>query len=162
MANLRPESAQEPGRATDLEGLAAGEPDLRVRAAGGIVVRAGLRGGWEVALVHRPQHLDWTLPKGKLEPGETSEECALREVAEETGWLCSLGRFVGEAEYTDSRGRPKVVAYWLMQPLSGAFTPSNEVDALAWLAVDTAVDRLSYEHDRDLLGSVASALGHAK
>src|ERR1035438_7960064 len=80
-----------------------------VHAAGGIVLRAGDSGGWEVAVVHRPEHLDWTLPKGKLEIDETPIECALREVREETGYSCHLGRFVGQVEYTDRRGRVKVV-----------------------------------------------------
>jgi 8-oxo-dGTP diphosphatase len=132
-----------------------------IRAGGGIVLRAGRRGGWEVALIHRPTQDDWTLPKGKLEPDETIEECALREVLEETGWRCELGRFVGEIDYRDARDRPKVVEYWLMQPVEGSFEPSNEVDEMEWLDVDEAVSRLSYRRDRDLLASVATALGSA-
>jgi 8-oxo-dGTP diphosphatase len=124
-----------------------------VRAAGGIVLRAGDSGGWAVALVHRPLHLDWTLPKGKLEPGETSTECALREVLEETGHRCELGRFVGEVEYFDRRDRLKIVSYWLMQPVEGAFEPTTEVDELAWLPMAEASRLLTYPHDRELLAS---------
>ncbi|MGD0083078.1 MAG: NUDIX hydrolase [Acidimicrobiales bacterium] len=130
-----------------------------VRAAGGVVVRASATGGWEVALVHRPLHRDWTLPKGKLGPGEPPEEGALREVLEETGWTCALGRFVGEVEYVDRRGRPKVVGYWLMQPIDGAWHPTDEVDELAWVGLADAPRRLSYEHDKELLMSVARAMG---
>jgi 8-oxo-dGTP diphosphatase len=130
------------------------EPEV-VRAAGGIVLRAAARGGWEVAVIHRPDHRDWTLPKGKLQPHERAEDAALREVLEETGWHCGLGRFVGEVEYIDSRGRPKVVDYWLMHPLDGAWRPSREVDAMEWLPLESAIGRLSYEHDRALLASVA-------
>jgi 8-oxo-dGTP diphosphatase len=130
-----------------------GETNI-VRAAGGIVVRAGDSGGWEVALVHRPEHLDWTLPKGKLELGEGATECALREVREETGCICELGRFVGEVEYLDRRERVKVVSYWLMQPIEGSFQPSAEVDELRWLPLAEAVQLLSYSHDRELLESV--------
>jgi len=99
-------------------------------------------------------HLDWTLPKGKLERGETPTECALREVLEETGYRCELGRFVGEVEYTDRRDRLKIVSYWLMQPVEGAFEPTTEVDELAWLPLAEASGLLSYAHDRELLASV--------
>jgi 8-oxo-dGTP diphosphatase len=133
------------------------EPSV-VRAAGGIVLRAGDSGGWEVAVVHRPEHLDWSLPKGKLEPGESPTECALREVREETGYSCHLGRFVGEVEYPDRRGRVKVVDYWLMQPTEGAFSPNPEVDELRWLPIPAAVAILSYPHDRQLLESVHTPL----
>jgi 8-oxo-dGTP pyrophosphatase MutT (NUDIX family) len=135
-------------------------PDDRdvVRAAGGIVVRAGDSGGWEVAVVHRPEHLDWTLPKGKVEIGESPTECALREVREETGYGCHLGRFVGEVEYLDRRGRVKVVSYWLMQPVDGAFEPTAEIDELRWPPLADAARLLSYSHDRDLLESVQAPL----
>jgi 8-oxo-dGTP diphosphatase len=125
-----------------------------VLAAGGIVCRASEAGGWDVAVVHRPEHLDWTLPKGKLEPGESLEQCALREVLEETGYECLLGRFVGEVEYLDRHARMKVVSYWLMQPTAGAFAPNAEVDELCWLPITDAVAALSYRHDRELLESV--------
>jgi 8-oxo-dGTP diphosphatase len=135
-------------------------PDGRdvVHAAGGIVLRAGDSGGWEVAVVHRPEHLDWTLPKGKLEADESATQCALREVLEETGFVCHLGRFVGQVEYADRRGRPKVVSYWLMQPVAGAFQPTAEVDELRWPSLADAVALLSYSHDRDLLESVQNPL----
>ncbi|MGA3353591.1 MAG: NUDIX hydrolase [Acidimicrobiales bacterium] len=129
-----------------------------VRAAGGIVVRAGDSGGWEVAAVHRPEHLDWTLPKGKLEPGEGPTEAALREVREETGFECHLGRLVGEVEYIDRRGRVKIVSYWLMQPTGGTFEPTAEVDELRWLPLADAVVLLSYPHDRELLEAVQMPL----
>ncbi len=129
-----------------------------VRAAGGIVIRASRSGGWEVALVHRPLQQDWTLPKGKLDAGEGAEAAALREVLEETGWRCDLGRFAGEVEYVDRRGRPKVVEYWLMQPVEGGFERFDEVDEVAWVPIDEARGHLSYEHDGDLVASVASAM----
>lgn len=138
-------------------------PDDRtvVRAAGGVVLRAGDSGGWAVAVVHRPEHLDWTLPKGKLEIDESPIECALREVREETGYGCHLGRFVGQVEYTDRRGRVKIVSYWLMQPVDGVFEPTPEVDELRWLSLADAIGLLSYSHDRDLLESVRTPLAKA-
>ncbi len=138
-------------------------PDDRsaVHAAGGIVLRAGAAGGWEVAVVHRPEHLDWTLPKGKLEIDESPIECALREVREETGYSCHAGRFVGQVEYTDRRGRTKVVSYWLMQPVEGVFEPTPEVDELRWQPLGEAVSLLSYPHDRELLESIRTPLMRA-
>jgi 8-oxo-dGTP diphosphatase len=108
----------------------------------------------EVALVHRPGRNDWSLPKGKLDPGESFEECALREVLEETGFRCRLLSFVGFTEYRDRRGRPKVVGYWVMEVLDGEFAVSSEVDDLQWLELDVAARVLTYERDQDLLAAL--------
>ncbi len=123
-----------------------------MRAAGGIVLRRAPEGDWQVLLVHRPRYDDWSLPKGKADPGERDEETALREVEEETGLRCTLGAPAGRTRYRDSKGRDKVVHYWLMEPESdGAFVPNAEVDEVHWCTVDDAVERLSYAHDRKLL-----------
>jgi 8-oxo-dGTP diphosphatase len=126
---------------------AAAEDALSVvRAAGGIVVRDG-----RVLLVHRPKYDDWTLPKGKAEAGEPDEDCALREVHEETGLECELGRDLGTTKYVDSRGRPKRVRWWLMRPLAGEFVPGSEVDEIRWLDAEAAREQLSYDRDVELL-----------
>jgi 8-oxo-dGTP pyrophosphatase MutT (NUDIX family) len=131
------------------------DPDsAQVKAAGGVVWRRG-PSGVEVAVVHRPHRGDWSLPKGKLDPGETWEEAALREVEEEIGLRCRLGRELPPVSYQDNAGRDKVVRYWLMEPLSGEFEPNDEVDELRWLIPRAAVGLLSYPRDREL---VASAL----
>jgi 8-oxo-dGTP diphosphatase len=119
-----------------------------VRAAGGVVVRDG-----EVLLVHRPRYDDWSLPKGKLLAGESSEAAALREVEEETGLVCRVVREIGSSSYVDGRGRPKAVRYWLMEPVGGAFVPHAEVDEVRWLPLDDAAGLLSYERDRAVLAS---------
>ena len=114
-----------------------------VRAAGGIVRRGG-----EVLLVHRPRYDDWTFPKGKAEADEPDDECALREVHEETGLRCALEDELPSTHYTDARGRPKRVRWWRMQPLADdGFTPNDEVDELRWLNPAAAAELLTYEHD---------------
>jgi 8-oxo-(d)GTP phosphatase len=140
-----------------------------VRAAGGIILR-GEGSDRSVALVHRPRYDDWSFPKGKLDQDEDEASAALREVEEETGLRCKLGRSVGAVTYRDRRGRSKVVRYFQMDANGGAFTPNHEVDELRWVAVDEATHVLSYTHDRDLLrrllaGAPASAIyvvRHAK
>jgi 8-oxo-dGTP diphosphatase len=118
----------------------------QVEAAGGVVVRGGL-----VALVHRPRYDDWTLPKGKLDAGESFEQAAVREVEEETGLRCRLERELPSTSYTDHKGREKIVRWWLMQPEGGDFTPNDETDELRWLDPGEARALLTYERDRELL-----------
>jgi 8-oxo-dGTP diphosphatase len=125
-----------------------------VLAAGGVVIRPGNGSLQEVALVHRPAYDDWTLPKGKLLPGEEFEQGALREVEEETGFRCLLREPVGVIRYRDRKGRPKIVRYWTMVPQEGAFHPTEEVDQLVWLPLESAEERLTYDHDRELLRSL--------
>ena len=124
-----------------------------VQAAGGVVWRRSDE-GVEVAVVHRPRYDDWSLPNGKLDEGETFEEAALREVEEETGLRCDLGRDLGETRYEDRKGRPKVVRYWAMSPTAGKFEPNDEVDQLRWVSADDAKRMLSYDFDRELVDRV--------
>lgn len=118
----------------------------RVEAAGGVVVRDG-----EVLLVHRPRYDDWTLPKGKLDPGESFEDGALREVWEETGLSCSLLDELSSTEYRDNKDRPKIVRYWLMEIEAGEFEPNDEVDEVRWVALADAAAELTYDRDRGVL-----------
>ena len=143
------------GDATIVEGWRPGEPV--VRAAGGMIVRRTPEGQVEVALVHRPLRGDWTFPKGKCEPNESLEECAIREVAEETGLTCFLGSFVGHTEYRDRKNRAKVVAYWVMEVHSGRFAPGDEVDELRWVELSDTADLLTYARDRELLVAIGAA-----
>ena len=128
-----------------------------VRAAGGVVLRRGALGGLEVALVHRPAYDDWSFPKGKLLPGEREEDAAIREVEEETGMRCELGRPLSRIRYRDRKHRPKVVSYWTMTPGEGSFRPTDEVDELRWASVQEAPSLLTYPHDRELLAEAIGA-----
>ena len=128
-----------------------------IRAAGGVVVRPRAGDGEsDLLLVHRPRYDDWTFPKGKNEPGEPDEDAALREVEEETGYRCTLDACAGETRYTDSKGRPKVVRYWVMRPTADhTFTPNREVDQLVWCTRREAGKLLTYGHDRRLLAELS-------
>ncbi len=125
-----------------------------VKAAGGVVWRrAG--DGIAIAIAHRPRYDDWSLPKGKLDPGERWEDGALREVEEETGLRCRLGEELDPTSYHDRKGRAKVVRYWLMEPEDDiAFTPNDEVDELRWLIPSAAAGLLTYPRDRELVAGL--------
>jgi 8-oxo-dGTP diphosphatase len=123
-----------------------------VRAAGGVIQRTGPNGSPEVLLVHRPRYDDWSLPKGKALPGESDEDCALREIEEETGLRCELGPEVAVTEYEDASGRPKRVRYFAMTPREGdEAAPQNEIDAVCWLPRDRALEKLTYRRDTDVV-----------
>jgi len=130
--------------------------DEQVKAAGGVVWR-GSGDSVEIAVVHRPRYDDWSLPKGKLDAGESFEEAALREVEEETGMRCRLGRELRETHVEDRKGRPKIVRYWAMSDCEGEFQPNDEVDELRWMPIGDAKQVLSYDFDRDLVDRVAAA-----
>lgn len=130
-------------------------PDGLIRAAGGIVLRYDRAGRPEVACIYREARGDWTFPKGKLDSGETFEEAALREVFEETGMRCAILRFAGTTNYTHRKGKPKIVAYYLMSVGEGAFTPNDEVDDLVWIPFDEVRAKLTWERDQELFDLVA-------
>jgi len=134
------------------------DPLKTIRAAGGVLWRpvtgAPEGANIEVALIHRPRYDDWSLPKGKLAPGENEIEGAVREVLEETGYRVRVGRPLGEVRYMKTSGsgsRPKVVRYWAMQADGGGFTPNREVDELRWMTLDEAGKALTHPHDEKVL-----------
>jgi 8-oxo-dGTP pyrophosphatase MutT (NUDIX family) len=105
-------------------------------------------------IVHRPKYDDWTLPKGKAESRESDEECAVREVEEETGLRCELLEELESSSYSDAAGRPKVVRYWLMRPVGGSLQPTREVDEACWVTLPEAEEQLTYARDVRVLRSI--------
>jgi 8-oxo-dGTP diphosphatase len=104
----------------------------------------------EIAIIHRPRYDDWTLPKGKVDPGETEPVTAVREVAEETGYQSHLGRRLATVSYPIEQGIKKV-RYWSARSVAGEFAPNDEVDDLKWLPVTEALKQLGYAQDRKVL-----------
>lgn len=122
-----------------------------VRSAGGIVSRI-VKSEFQVLIIHRTRHNDWSFPKGRLEPNESFETAAIREVIEETGYLCRLEKPLPTIRYIDRDGHPKEVRYWNMTVVSESlFTPNDEVDQIEWLSLFQTIKKLSYKTDRILL-----------
>jgi 8-oxo-dGTP pyrophosphatase MutT (NUDIX family) len=130
-------------------------------AAGGVVWRRNKAGDLEVVLVHRPRYDDWSLPKGKVDPGETDEQAALREVHEETTIRAKLGPELPTTVYLDRSGKQKRVRYWAMTIRKGAPAGDNEVDKAVWVALSEASGRLTYPHDIDVLIALPAVLRRA-
>jgi 8-oxo-dGTP diphosphatase len=124
-----------------------------IRAAGAVLHRDGL-----VAVVHRPQYDDWTLPKGKLDAGEEEPDAAVREVEEETGHRGAIERDLGTISYAAAGGRPKTVRYYLMSADSGGRALAADVDEVRWVTVDVAAGMLTYDRDREVLARARAHL----
>lgn len=138
----------------------AGRP-APVHAAGAVLWRPGQADAGEpddaapeIAVIHRPRYDDWSLPKGKVDPGETEAVTAVREIFEETGFPARLGRRLGSVSYPVGQSMKKVV-YWAARASEGEFSPNREVDQLIWLPVGDALAKLTYPHDRKVLRGFA-------
>ena len=122
-----------------------------ILAAGAVVTREHPTRGTEVVIVHRKRYDDWSLPKGKLESGESLPACAVREVEEETGVTVRLGGPLDQVTY-DRGGGLKRVDWWSASVVSAARrAPDHEVDVVSWLPLKAALSRLTFEHDRFLI-----------
>lgn len=132
-----------------------------VVAAGAVPWRV-INGKLQVLVVYRKQHRDVSIPKGKVDPGETLPHTAVREVFEETGLKVNLGPSLGSVHYVQaSNGKPKIVHYWAAEvdPVTEAkskFVSNDEIFALEWLSAKKAIAALTYEHDRELIEDVRS------
>jgi 8-oxo-dGTP diphosphatase len=124
----------------------------KVLAAGAVLWRSSDDGGEpEVALIHRPRYDDWSLPKGKVDIGESEPVTAVREIHEETGYSSHLGRRLTSVSYPVEKQGVKKVKYWAARAIDGEFTPNDEVDELKWLPVSAAIKQVQYAHDRKVL-----------
>ena len=126
-----------------------------VLAAGAVCWRI-VGGKVRILLVHRTQHKDISLPKGKVDPGELLPQTAVREIAEETGLTVGLGAPLGEVRYKIPSGRDKIVYYWSAEVDAHAletarFRPNDEIDSLEWVSISKARNRLTYPHDVDII-----------
>jgi 8-oxo-dGTP pyrophosphatase MutT (NUDIX family) len=130
-----------------------------VRAAGGLVWRRVRRNAdVEIAIVHRLKQNDWSLPKGKLEDGESHHDAALREVWEETGLRCDLGPKLTETRYVTPTGEAKRVRWWAMTVRSDdGFNPGHETDGLRWVPLADIAEALDYDADRDVVHSFVTS-----
>jgi 8-oxo-dGTP diphosphatase len=138
-----------PKQSSDSDQLPAGK---KVLAAGAVLWRSSDDGGEpEVALIHRPRYDDWSLPKGKVDVGESEPVTAVREICEETGYSSHLGRRLTSVSYPVEKQGLKKVQYWAARTVDGDFTPNDEVDELKWLPVSAAIKQLHYAHDRKVL-----------
>src|ERR1700729_1560607 len=135
----------------------AGLDDHTVQAAGGAVWRRSRDGSLEVVLVHRPRYDDWSLPKGKVDPGETDEQAAIREVREEASIDVRIGPELPTTTSADRSGKQKRVRYWAMTVAGGDPAGDNEVDQAMWVPLDEARARLSYPRDLAVLDALSGA-----
>ena len=138
-------------------------------AAGAVCWKVTPKGKLRILVVHRTQHKDVSLPKGKLDPGETLPETAVREIAEETGLIVALGAPLGIVEYALPGGRPKVVYYWAAETealaiANSTFVSNDEIEQLTWLSLKKAKALLTYPHDVDIVNRFAelAAQGRAR
>lgn len=133
--------------------------ETAVYAAGGVVWRM-IDGKYRVLLIHRTKYRDVTLPKGKVDPGETLAETAVREIREETGIRVSLGVPVGVSRYRMPSSRTKIVHYWAAEATDAAvrtstFVPNKEIAAIEWVGLKKARKHLSYPVDIEILDEFA-------
>ena len=133
------------------------QPVIIVAASGGLVWRQASRGR-ELVVIHRRRQADWTLPKGKVKPGESWLQCAIREVLEETGYNVEVESHAGWVCY-DTGEITKVVRFWNMRPLGESqLESSEEVVSMHWMTAQEAAQRLDHEGERELVKQVSGEL----
>lgn len=125
-------------------------------SSGGVLYRVESN-AIEVCLIAKREMRVWALPRGRVEPGETPEQTAIREVREETGFTASVQEKVDEINFhfysrSDDRLIHRVVHFYLMPCVSGELGPlDKEVDTAQWYPIDQAVRTLKYENEKEIL-----------
>ncbi|WP_315973791.1 NUDIX hydrolase [Glutamicibacter sp. M10] len=142
-------------RSVDADEISLG--DYEIIAAGAIPWRI-LDGKLQVLLIHRPKYDDWSWPKGKLDPGESIAECAIREVREEIGLRIALGIPLSATAYS-VKNKSKVVYYWAAKtdPLTVIQPDGGECDETKWMSVKKAREMLTNPTDAQPLEDLAKA-----
>lgn len=135
----------------------AAKSRIRVIPAAGAVLYRSEGGTLVCAVVHRPRYDDWSLPKGKVDAGESLPSTAVREIEEETGFTAVLDSRIGTTGYPLKENTRKEVTYWSARAGDGVFEPNSEVDELRWLPVEEAGRLVSYPLDRKILTRFAEA-----
>jgi 8-oxo-dGTP pyrophosphatase MutT (NUDIX family) len=136
---------------------AAEKPSLEVSAGGFVVSKSDPDSIALMARFNRGGKLEWCIPKGHLEPGETNEQAAIREVFEETGLVVEITSYLGEVSYQfiqSGQRISKTVHVYLMKQLSGELSmandPHHEASELAWVKKDQLVTKLSHGNEKKI------------
>lgn len=138
-------------------------PRVDETSAGGLVVdlSGDVPHGALIGRTNRRGQLLWSLPKGHIEPGETAEQAAMREVAEETGITGTIVGELGKIDFwfvAEGRRVHKTVHHYLLRATGGELSDSDiEVTEVAWVPLPQIADKLAYADERDLL-TIASDL----
>ncbi|MEI7696773.1 MAG: NUDIX hydrolase [Actinomycetes bacterium] len=128
-------------------------------SAGGLVIDVS---GTQGLLIGRIDHKDasgtrilWSLPKGHIEAGETPEQAAIREVAEETGITSAIARPLGVIDFWFMAGGKRIhktVHHYLFSEVSGELMAQvSEVDEVSWFPLNEIVEHLAYPDEKKLI-----------
>ena len=131
--------------------MSKGDNAPLIQAAGAVLWRKSESSQLEIAVIHRPRYDDWSLPKGKVEKGESHIAAGYREILEETGYESIFGPEIGEVIY-EFEGAPKEVRYWSAEATVKSGAPDlEEVDQIEWLSPKKAKEKLSNKDDRQVV-----------